>query len=601
MEVRDYNRNNVFKSRRNLFRQLLKSLLFISLLLSLITLIQQIFVDTFTVSYFYPLTLCLLAIQYCVDRIHLGWGAFITFIVMGSGSISLALLTDDIALACLSGAILPLLLRFTVTQRWILLFIPIWLFLLVSIHSYNVRTALVSEFYTHLLTLSYSVLVYGTLTILFNRIYSLVSDKEYKENNGLTDEFIDSYQVHQHFEWLKSKNPDGVVRVYGVYLKNILDNVGKSSDSSNEFKEAIVQFNQLLKGVCPPGASIGRLENGVYVLMSERRYWDAFEHGLRQLKKEAPDFSPIVVSTDTPNDSIDLDSALNNLDTVFMRATKEKTDFARFNLKDRDHLNAQTDIRLVDVSQAFEKDEIQMFFQPKVDIKDNNRLVGAEALVRWLHPEKGLLTPKEFVDLIESSPYRLKFINSVIEQSAHFCETMKQSGLPISVSFNLSANDLQDLRVTYELSQVQQKYGFDAGALQIELSEQETDVSLDNLKRSLDAVKELGYSVALDDFGTGMSSLAYFQNLPADTIKLDRAFIKDIHINRLSEHLTNMVVGLSKEEGITVVAEGVENAMEADTLLKLGVDQVQGYLFGKPMPPSEFLQFYGLELIDYDL
>jgi EAL domain-containing protein (putative c-di-GMP-specific phosphodiesterase class I) len=178
---------------------------------------------------------------------------------------------------------------------------------------------------------------------------------------------------------------------------------------------------------------------------------------------------------------------------------------------------------------------------------------------------------------------------------------MKQSGLPISVSFNLSANDLQDLRVTYELSQVQQKYGFDAGALQIELSEQETDVSLDNLKRSLDAVKELGYSVALDDFGTGMSSLAYFQNLPADTIKLDRAFIKDIHINRLSKHLTNMVVGLSKEEGLTVVAEGVENAMEADTLLKLGVDQVQGYLFGKPMPPSEFLQFYGLELIDDDL
>jgi EAL domain-containing protein (putative c-di-GMP-specific phosphodiesterase class I) len=148
---------------------------------------------------------------------------------------------------------------------------------------------------------------------------------------------------------------------------------------------------------------------------------------------------------------------------------------------------------------------------------------------------------------------------------------------------------------------VQQKYGFDAGALQIELSEQETDVSLDNLKRSLDAVKELGYSVALDDFGTGMSSLAYFQNLPADTIKLDRSFIKDIHINRLSEHLTNMVVGLSKEEGLTVVAEGVESAMEADTLLKLGVDQVQGYLFGKPMPSSEFLQFYGLELIDDDL
>ena len=469
------------------------------------------------------------------------------------------------------------------------------------IHSYRVQEELISELYTHLITLSYSLLVYGSVAVLFNRIYSLVFYKECKENSDLTSEFIDNYQIHQHFDWLKNKNPDGVVRVYGVYIKNILDSVGKSSESSIEYKESVTQFNQLLREVCPAGASIGRLDNGVYVLMSERRFWDAFERGLRQLKKEATDLSPIVVSTDTPNDSTDLDSALHNLDTVFVRATKEKTDFARFNLKDRDHLNGQTDIQSYEVSQAFANHEIQMFFQPKVDIKDNNRLVGAEALVRWIHPEKGLLTPKDFVDFLESSPYRLTFINSVVEQSAHFCETMKQSGLPISVSFNLSANDLQDLRVTYELSQVQEKYGFRAGELQIELSEQETDVSLDNLKRSLDAVKELGYSIALDDFGTGMSSLAYFQNLPADTIKLDRAFIKDIHLNPSSEHLTKMVVDLSKAEGLTVVAEGVESASEADRLFKLGVDQVQGFLFGKPMPANEFLQYYGLELIEDDV
>lgn len=601
MQVRDYNRSNWFKNRRSLFRLLINALLLISLALSLLSLLQQLFTDSLTGSYFYPLTLSLLVIQYFVHRIHLSWGGAVAFLTMGAGSISLALVSDDIALAYLSGALLPVLLRFVLAQKWVLLFIPIWLSLLLFIHSYRVQEELISELYTHLITLSYSLLVYGSVAVLFNRIYSLVFYKECKENSDLTSEFIDNYQIHQHFDWLKNKNPDGVVRVYGVYIKNILDSVGKSSESSIEFKESVTQFNQLLREVCPAGASIGRLDNGVYVLMSERRFWDAFERGLRQLKKEATDLSPIVVSTDTPNDSTDLDSALHNLDTVFVRATKEKTDFARFNLKDRDHLNGQTDIQSYEVSQAFANHEIQMFFQPKVDIKDNNRLVGAEALVRWIHPEKGLLTPKDFVDLLESSPYRLTFINSVVEQSAHFCETMKQSGLPISVSFNLSANDLQDLRVTYELSQVQEKYGFSAGELQIELSEQETDVSLDNLKRSLDAVKELGYSIALDDFGTGMSSLAYFQNLPADTIKLDRAFIKDIHLNPSSEHLTKMVVYLSKAEGLTVVAEGVENASEADRLLKLGVDQVQGFLFGKPMPANEFLQYYGLELIEDDV
>ena len=601
MQVRNYNRNNWFKSRRSLFRLLVKSLLLISLLLSFLTLTQPLFTDSLHVFYFYPFTLCLLVIHYFVDRIPLNWGAFLTLLAFASSSVAIAALSDSIALAYLSGVLLPLMLRFVLPKSLVYLFIPFWLSLLLFIHSLTVEESLFSDLYTHGIALYYALMVYALIAILFNHVYDLVSGRESIENKDLTSEYIDNYQLKNHFKWLRNKSPDGSVRVYGVYIKKFLDNVGKSSESPTEFQESLAQFNHLLKEVCPSGCSICRLENGVYVLMSERQYWDKFEFGLRTLKKEAAELSPVVVSTDTPNDANDLDGALRNLDTVFKRATKEKVDFARFTLKDRDHLNSQTDIQPSELSRAFDNHEIQMYFQPKVAINDNNRLVGAEALVRWIHPEKGLLTPKDFVDHIESSPFRLIFIQSVIEQSACFCETMKQSGLPIPISFNLNADDLQDLRVTYELSQAQLKYGFSEGELQIELSEQETDVTLDNLQRSLEAIKELGFSIALDDFGTGMSSLAYFQKLPADTVKLDRVFIKDIHTNPSSEHLTKMVVGLSKAEGLTVVAEGVESSLESDKLLELGVDQVQGFLYGKPMSPSEFLECYGLKLIEDDL
>ena len=600
MQVRDYNRNNWFKSRRSLFRLLIKSLLLISFLLSFLTLSLQLFTDTLSASYFYPFTLGLLVIHYFADRIQLIWGALLAIFALAIGSIYLVTLSDNIALAFLSGALLPMILRFVLPKSLVYLSIPIWLVLLLLIHSSKIEGKLVFEAYTHLLALSYASLVYALIAVFFNHIYALVSNREDIENKGLTSEFIDGYQLHNHFMWLRNKSPDGSVRVYGVYVKKFLDNVGNSSESSTEFKESLAQFNRLLKSVSPAGCSICRLDNGVYVLMSERQYWDKFELSLRTLKKEAADLFPIVVSTDAPSDSIDLDSALHNLDTVFIRASKERLDFARFTLKDHEHLSSKTDIQASELSRAIDDNEIQMYFQPKVAINDNNRLVGAEALVRWIHPEKGLLTPIDFIDLLESSPYRLKFIHTVIEQSAFFCETMKQLGLPITVSFNLNAADLQDLRVTYELSQVQLKYGFAEGELQIELSEQETDVSLDNIQRSLEAIKELGYSIALDDFGTGMSSLAYFQKLPADTIKLDRAFIKDIHTNPSSEHLTKMVVGLSKTEGLTVVAEGVENVLESEKLHSLGVDQVQGFLYGNPMPVSEFLECYGLELIEDD-
>lgn len=598
MQVRDYSSSIWFKNRRSLFRHLIKSLLMISLLVSLFTVLQQFLTDTSSDFVIFPLTLSLIAVYYCKGRLPIKWEAAFIALAMATSSVSISIMSENIALSSLSGILIPVLLRFVMSQTLVNLFIPIWLVSLISLHVVSFEESLVTEILEKLISLSYALLSYLVISQLFDRLYTIVIDREQLEINSASKGLLDHSQLLQHFAWLTNKTPDSSVRIYGIYINMMMEQTVKSTDLTPQAREKILSFMNLLHASIPTGASVGRLDNGVYILMSERAYWGAFEQGLRTLSTEAVDLAPIVVTTDTPNDTVDFDTALHNLDTVYARAQKQRLSFAHFSLNDRALLENQSDITLDEVSNALQTHQIEMYFQPKIDIQNGNRLVGAEALARWHHPERGLLTPYDFVEFIDNSPYRLQFIHTVIVQSAHFCETLKQSGMPITVSFNLSASDLQDLRVTLELSRIQERYGFSFGQLQIELSERETDVTLENLKRSLVAVKDLGYSVALDDFGTGMSSLAYFQTLPADTIKIDRAFIKGIHANLSSEHLTSMVVSLAKSEGIQVVAEGVETTAECDTLLRLGVDEVQGFLFGKPMSTSDFLTHYQLDFVD---
>jgi EAL domain-containing protein (putative c-di-GMP-specific phosphodiesterase class I) len=194
----------------------------------------------------------------------------------------------------------------------------------------------------------------------------------------------------------------------------------------------------------------------------------------------------------------------------------------------------------------------------------------------------------------------LNFVNYIIEESAKFCYQLQEAGHPIEISFNLNAHDIQDLRVTADLHRVQSDYNFPPNLMQIEVSEHETSVSLDSLTRALNAIRELGYGVSLDDFGTGMSSLSYFQALPVDTVKIDRRFVHDLHLNPSSEQVVRMITSLAKSEGRTLVAEGAEVSEEIDVLRKIGVNQVQGFYFGAALDTEAFFKQYGLTIKDDD-
>jgi EAL domain-containing protein (putative c-di-GMP-specific phosphodiesterase class I) len=227
--------------------------------------------------------------------------------------------------------------------------------------------------------------------------------------------------------------------------------------------------------------------------------------------------------------------------------------------------------------------------QAKVNSTNEPAIIGAEALIRWHHPIKGLLSPGQFLPQIENSNARVEFAKYVIQQSAQLLNQISQHTEQFQLSFNLSPYDLNDLRVIAELQRVMELYDFDKGSLQIEISESETTVNVDGIRRSIDAIRNLGYSIALDDFGTGMCSLNYFSALAVDAVKIDRAFLESIETSEISRHVVQTIVDLCHGLGREVVVEGVETEKQAQLVTELGCDVLQGYYFGKPEEVKQFL------------
>lgn len=604
MQIRDYTGHGSFASTWQLFRLINNYLLWVTVFVASASMIKMFFVGGTAELLLLPLPIMLALVKFSKERMAVGLSAFLISVTLATTALAMVHVTENLAIGYLVALLLPMLMRFFLNRLLTLAFIPFWVVLLAAtshvdtMHVGGLPIFHDSDSLYHFMAIMFALSAYFLIAVLFDYLYQYAARREREASNNLAQGLLDSDQLNAHFKWLRGKNSDSSVRVYGV---RVLGLVAKSSEFSTNAK-LVASFNELLRSRLPTGISIGRLVDGTYILMAERIYWDAFESGLRTLMNESIDsdgvsvsIEPIVVSSDSPIDGANLSTLLDNLSVVFKRAKEEQRNFARFTLVDLNHHTPERKFEVSELLEAIDTGQVSMFFQPKIDIQKNNILVGAEALVRWFHPTLGALSPVEFVDEMSRSVVRLNFLRLVIRESAYFCEVMRQSGNPIVVSFNLTANDIQDLRVARELQMTQDMYHFPDGLLQIEVSERETTVSLDSLKRALMAIRELGYSVSLDDFGTGMSSLAYFQSLPVDTIKLDRCFVHDLHLNASSEQVVRMITSLSQEAGRSVVAEGAEVAAEVNYLRDIGVNEVQGFYFGKPMSMDDFLTTYHIE------
>lgn len=235
------------------------------------------------------------------------------------------------------------------------------------------------------------------------------------------------------------------------------------------------------------------------------------------------------------------------------------------------------------IRDAIEGRELVLHYQPQVCLA-TGRLTGAEALVRWAHPEEGLLLPERFIPAAEESLLIVAIGRAVIEMACKQISLWERRNLPaFPVSVNLSARDLNCTDLPDFVATMLARYGVAPQRLRFEITESMLTVDLELASSVLSRLTALGVTIALDDFGTGYSNLVCIQRFPIQTLKIDRSFLRDAANNESSRSLTRAVISLGKSMGLKVLAEGVETPWQRDFLRREGCDEAQGYLFGRPL------------------
>jgi EAL domain-containing protein (putative c-di-GMP-specific phosphodiesterase class I) len=256
-----------------------------------------------------------------------------------------------------------------------------------------------------------------------------------------------------------------------------------------------------------------------------------------------------------------------------------------------------------ELSIAVQKQQLRLFYQPIMNIK-TGQLAGFEALMRWIHPEQGLIPPSTFIPIAERSGLIIKMTYWALEEACqilvrfrdelfskvHLSQHISDS---LFMSVNFSSRDFLDPGLMTHLHDCLTRSFLPPKSLKIEITESVLMNSPEKVKKILQECQENGASVAIDDFGTGYSSLSYLQSMPADTLKIDQGFIRPMHQNERHMALVESIIHLAQRLNMKTVAEGVETAKDVEILAQLECDYVQGYHFARPMPFKEVLKWIG--------
>jgi len=295
-----------------------------------------------------------------------------------------------------------------------------------------------------------------------------------------------------------------------------------------------------------------------------------------------------------PDDSINMEELLKFADIAMYEAKnkgKNSSEFINEELKKQ--VNEYYNI-INELKNALEKDnELVLFFQPQIDIK-KGKISGAEALIRWNHPTRGLLTPFYFISYAEKSNLITQIDRYVLKKAFETLKKWQEGKFKEYVlSINISPNEFKQRDFISNLERLLKEYKIDPTKLELEITE---TMSMQNIAYTvsvLEEVKTLGFKIAIDDFGTGYSSLNYLKKLPFDTLKIDQTFVKDLEKDVDDLIITKMIVQIAKVLRKETIAEGVENETILEIVKNLDIDIVQGYFFAKPMPEKEFEEFCG--------
>jgi diguanylate cyclase (GGDEF)-like protein len=289
-----------------------------------------------------------------------------------------------------------------------------------------------------------------------------------------------------------------------------------------------------------------------------------------------------------PHDGEEAETLMKNADTAMYEAKRKGRNNLQFF---REELNSISSERLTlenDLRSALEKEEFLLHYQPQIDLR-TGQITGAEALIRWQHPGRGLLYPATFIEIAEDSGLIRPMTEWVIRAACRQNKAWQDDGLlPIAVAVNLSGHQfcLQDLETI--VSSSLEESGLAACHLEVELTESVLMENKEGAVEVLQALKNLGVSIAIDDFGTGYSSLAYLRNFPIDTLKIDKSFVQDVSADSDDASITQAIIALAHSLQLGVIAEGVETEEQLDFLKKFNCRTGQGFLFSRPVSAADF-------------
>jgi len=355
-----------------------------------------------------------------------------------------------------------------------------------------------------------------------------------------------------------------------------------------------------LKAALRPQDCVARLGGDEFaILLPELAATEDAQNALKRLMRsisapytlegEAISVTASIGFTLYPRDDADADTLLRHADQAMYAAKQAgRNQFQEFDAAQERALR-HTRAQVVQLREALATGQFELYLQPKVDMRLGT-VVGAEALARWNHPERGLLSPAAFLPLIEGTELDTQFGTWVVQSGLALIERLADSGLPLPVSINIAAPHLQQCGFADWMGgEVAAHPQVPAHLLDIEITETAQLLDIENVALTLQKLRALGITISLDDFGTGYSSLTYLRGLPLNTLKIDQSFVGGMLAEAGDLAIVQGVIGLARSFGYRVIAEGVETEDQGLMLLQMGCAQAQGYFIARPMPVAQFL------------
>lgn len=269
----------------------------------------------------------------------------------------------------------------------------------------------------------------------------------------------------------------------------------------------------------------------------------------------------------------------------------EKNSFAYYNTE-MDSQIAQRRQLIQELREAMQKDQFELYYQAQVSLANNNKIIGVESLIRWIHPEKGIISPVVFIPIVEQTGMIVELGYWILRKACEQAKRWDEAGHPLRVAINLSSIQFMQKDLMERFQQIFDEIKISPHLIELEITESVMMADVDETIAKIQQFVDMGFIIAIDDFGTGYSSLSYLRKLPIHKLKIDQSFVRDIEKSPDAKDIIQCIVGMAKGLRLETIAEGIEGDIQRKFLADIGVDEGQGYMFSKPIPASELEQKY---------